>query len=616
MKKSNRKIILVSVICWILLMAAGFFTLILPVHRSTEPVMMITAEAAAALCAVLLFAKMPLKRIIQGSMPLYLLLIGALLLVPAFFRLRGTYAVIGGYYIRLISLIGLIWFAGAYCVSKYEVYRMRNLLWPLILLLLVPAIACIENGSTLTMMPMGLAVILYLVRLSTDGRVDSQLKGLARTYFVLIVAALLAAPFWVPWMLRISGIESYRFDSPYAEDMLEILKSVKLLGTSPLMRFEQPAYVYYADLGYAYIGLASALYLGWIPVAAAVAAASVFCGLIRRSAYYAVNSYARHLALGTSSWFAMRVFMFCLVFYLRAPAAFTLPFTGDFLTVVCDCVLASASVCLCLRKDEAPEGLLDNKRSMTAMLDVMIDSLKDKLSYIEDRSDPVEEWDEYLSDDDDSIEYPGWLAKVLGYSVSSPEEEISALKQRIYELEQDKLALEESNITLTEVIEKYAGSMADAIVPQKYERDLIFLSHNHMDMQIAEYLAGKLEESGLKAWYYERDIIAGSYPQEIMKALKRTKIFVIVISRTSNESEEVYNEVGNAARMLKDGLVLMPLVIDELVLSDFLQHYLGRHEMIFALERPLNEKLDGFAANVLETWNQNRANDVKQKNPE
>ena len=44
--------------------------------------------------------------------------------------------------------------------------------------------------------------------------------------------------------------------------------------------------------------------------------------------------------------------------------------------------------------------------------------------------------------------------------------------------------------------------------------------------------------------------------EEIMKALKRTKIFVIVISRTSNESEEVFNEVGNAAGMLKDGVVI------------------------------------------------------------
>jgi hypothetical protein len=311
----------------------------------------------------------------------------------------------------------------------------------------------------------------------------------------------------------------------------------------------------------------------------------------------------------------MRVFMFCLVFYLRAPAAFTLPFTGDFLTVVCDCLLASASICLCMRKDEAPEGLLDNKRSMTAMLDVMIDRLKQKLSFIEDSYDPDEEWDEDLYEDED-IEPSGWLAKVLGYAVNSPEEEIKALKQRIYELEQDKLALEESNITLTEVIEKYAGSMADAIVPEKYERDLIFLSHNHMDMPIAKYLAGKLEEDGLKAWYYERDIIAGSYPEEIMKALKRTKIFVIVISRTSNESEEVFNEVGNAAGMLKDGVVLMPLVIDPVEMSDFLQHYLGRHEKYFALERPLNEQLDRFAANVLKTWNQNRTKDSKQMDPE
>ena len=597
MRKQNRKNILLVLICWALLMTAGFFALSL--RTEADLTKSVCAVIPVAGISLLLSAKLPLKVIVKGSMPLYLIVISVLLYASTQDSLFHPVKNIGGLEILPVSLIGLIWFAGAYCVSKYEIYRMRNLLWPFVLLLFVPAAACIANGSLAGVISLFPAVILYLLQLSTDGRVDSSLRGLVKMYFILFIAALLTAPFWLPWLLRLNGIESFRYNGPFAQEMTEAVKSIRLLGPSALMRYEMPAYTYYARLSYSYLGIAAGLRFGWIPLVTAVGSACCFVSQILRHASDSMNSYGRHLALGTGSWFAMRIFLFCFVFYMRSPAVVSLPFTGDVLSVVCDCVLASAAVMLYVRQDEAPEGLLDNKRSMTAMMDVMIEHLNEKLIGLTERYDPEGKWSDFFIEEYEDEDLPDDMYEdELPYETVSPDE-IRELKQRILELEQDKKALEERNVSLTEIIEKYAGSMADTIVPESYERDLIFLSHNHLDLPIAEYLARKLEQAGAKAWYYERDIIAGSYPQEIMKALKKTKIFVIIISRTSNVSEEVYNEVGNAAGMLKTGLVIMPLVIDELVLSDFLQHYLGRHEMTFALERPLNAQLDAFAEKVL-----------------
>ena len=130
-------------------------------------------------------------------------------------------------------------------------------------------------------------------------------------------------------------------------------------------------------------------------------------------------------------------------------------------------------------------------------------------------------------------------------------------------------------------------------------RTQVFISYNHNDHRYAELLCGMLEERGMTCWYYDRDILANSYAAQIIGALRKAKVFVVMLTESANQSEHVMNEVAQAFEMIKDGLNIMPVKIDDVPLSDELDYYLHRQEQTMATTPPIEVQLERFAEKVL-----------------
>ncbi|MBQ6100448.1 MAG: toll/interleukin-1 receptor domain-containing protein [Methanobrevibacter sp.] len=75
----------------------------------------------------------------------------------------------------------------------------------------------------------------------------------------------------------------------------------------------------------------------------------------------------------------------------------------------------------------------------------------------------------------------------------------------------------------------------------------VFISYSTKDSAIAEKICYALEQNGLTCWIAPRNISSGkSYIDEISKAIKTTKIVVLVFSKNSQESKYVNNEIKMA----------------------------------------------------------------------
>lgn len=94
------------------------------------------------------------------------------------------------------------------------------------------------------------------------------------------------------------------------------------------------------------------------------------------------------------------------------------------------------------------------------------------------------------------------------------------------------------------------------------------------DETIANELCKQLEAAGITCWIAPRDIEPGarSYEGAIIRAIKGCKILLLVFSKYSNESDDVFKEVANAARRKKE---IIPFRIDDSELSDDFEYHLG-----------------------------------------
>jgi hypothetical protein len=72
----------------------------------------------------------------------------------------------------------------------------------------------------------------------------------------------------------------------------------------------------------------------------------------------------------------------------------------------------------------------------------------------------------------------------------------------------------------------------------------VFICHVAENSRVVEQLVVELEKAGFKAWYYERDNIAGSsYITTDAKAIKNSQAVIVVVSPSSIKSVQVSKEV-------------------------------------------------------------------------
>ena len=75
----------------------------------------------------------------------------------------------------------------------------------------------------------------------------------------------------------------------------------------------------------------------------------------------------------------------------------------------------------------------------------------------------------------------------------------------------------------------------------------IFISYSKKNKILADQIAAYLEANGLSCWIAPRSIAPGTeYAAEIIKGIEGCKVFLLIFSETSNQSQHVLREVGRA----------------------------------------------------------------------
>lgn len=119
--------------------------------------------------------------------------------------------------------------------------------------------------------------------------------------------------------------------------------------------------------------------------------------------------------------------------------------------------------------------------------------------------------------------------------------------------------------------------------------NLVFISYSSADKPIADTICHHLEQNGVRCWIAPRDINSSDWASSIMDGLRRSDVFVVIISQNSIASPEVTKEVTEATRVCQ---YILPFKVDGNDLSDRLRYHLGPCHWLDAVSPPLEQRVD------------------------
>jgi hypothetical protein len=123
-----------------------------------------------------------------------------------------------------------------------------------------------------------------------------------------------------------------------------------------------------------------------------------------------------------------------------------------------------------------------------------------------------------------------------------------------------------------------------------------FISHSSSDKAIADATCAALETKGIRCWIAPRDIRPGAnYAQAITDAIHGSSVFVLVFSSASNSSPQVKREVDRAVSL---GLPIVPVRVEDVTPSEYMEYYLAGQHWLDALTPPLEAHLAQLAEAV------------------
>lgn len=124
----------------------------------------------------------------------------------------------------------------------------------------------------------------------------------------------------------------------------------------------------------------------------------------------------------------------------------------------------------------------------------------------------------------------------------------------------------------------------------------VFISYSSKDKLTADAVCGTLEARGIRCWIAPRDISPGQdWSDAIIDGLSASRAFVLLLSSSSNISEQVKREVQNA---VSDGLPIVPFRLEDVALSKHMRYFIGTPHWLDALTPPLEAHLERLAKTV------------------
>ncbi len=114
--------------------------------------------------------------------------------------------------------------------------------------------------------------------------------------------------------------------------------------------------------------------------------------------------------------------------------------------------------------------------------------------------------------------------------------------------------------------------------------DTVFVSYSSKDRKFVNNIVKTIEDMGIQCWKAPENIPAGSsYAREIPKAIADCQVFLLMLSKTSQDSIWVEKEVDNAIANRKQ---IIPFQIDKEPLNEVFRFYLNNIQMICYWEDP------------------------------
>jgi len=124
----------------------------------------------------------------------------------------------------------------------------------------------------------------------------------------------------------------------------------------------------------------------------------------------------------------------------------------------------------------------------------------------------------------------------------------------------------------------------------------VFISYSNEDESVATAICSALESQNISCWMAPRDIPPGvTWAVAIINAIKQSRLFILVLSETSNVSPPVLSELDSAANR---GIPIIPVRIDNTQLSEAMEFYTARYQWLDARTPPLDKPLKQLISTV------------------
>jgi len=124
----------------------------------------------------------------------------------------------------------------------------------------------------------------------------------------------------------------------------------------------------------------------------------------------------------------------------------------------------------------------------------------------------------------------------------------------------------------------------------------VFISHAGDDAIVAAEVCALLEKRGLKCWMAPRDVAAGSvWDEAILDAIETSRVFLLILSKSANQSQFVKNEVNRAFSQSKP---IVTFRLEDVLPGRSLELYLARHHWTDAFPPPLAARVETLATSI------------------
>jgi hypothetical protein len=112
----------------------------------------------------------------------------------------------------------------------------------------------------------------------------------------------------------------------------------------------------------------------------------------------------------------------------------------------------------------------------------------------------------------------------------------------------------------------------------------VFISYSQPDRDSAFELVSRLEAQGMECWIAPRDVApSADWAAEIIDAISRARVMILIFSASSNDSPQVRREVERAAHKQ---VSILPFRIENVLPSKSLEYFLSAQHWMDAFPPP------------------------------